>query len=77
MWFWFVVVTETILLTFSLCMLVNIVYAGKDQISPLTIIAIVVPISVIAVVLFVMGYHFLCSRARKKYNVVREENGKQ
>jgi Na+/H+ antiporter NhaD/arsenite permease-like protein len=58
-------------------MLVNIVCAGKDQISPLTIIAIVVPISVITVVLFVMGYYFLCSRARKKYNAVREENGKQ
>jgi preprotein translocase subunit YajC len=57
-------------------MQVNIVYAGKDQISPLTIIAIVVPISV-TVVLFVMGYYFLSRRARKKYNAVREENGKQ
>ncbi|XP_062160720.1 cysteine-rich receptor-like protein kinase 10 isoform X2 [Alnus glutinosa] len=46
---------------------------GKDQISPLTIIAIVVPISV-TVVLFVMGYYFLSRRARKKYNAVREEN---
>jgi preprotein translocase subunit YajC len=58
-------------------MQVDIVYAGKYQISPLTIITIVVPISVSTVVLFVMGYYFLSRRARKKYNAVREENGKQ
>ncbi|GLT54801.1 hypothetical protein SLA2020_279680 [Shorea laevis] len=46
---------------------------GKDKISLLIIIAIVVPISV-AVVLFVMGYCFLRRRAREKYNAVREED---
>jgi uncharacterized membrane protein (DUF485 family) len=55
---------------------VNIVYAGKDKISAVTIVAIVVPISVF-VVLFVMGYCLLTRRARKKYNSVQKENGKQ
>jgi hypothetical protein len=47
-------------------MQVDIVYAGKYQISPLTIITIVVPISVSTVVLFVMGYYFLSRRHYKK-----------
>ncbi|XP_059443150.1 cysteine-rich receptor-like protein kinase 10 [Corylus avellana] len=46
---------------------------GKDKISAVTIIAIVVPISVFGV-LCVMGYCFLTRRARKKYNAVQEEN---
>jgi hypothetical protein len=55
----------------------TVVYAGKDQISKVIIIAIVVPIS-ISILLFVAGYCFLIStRARKKYDAVQEENGKK
>ncbi|GLT69650.1 hypothetical protein SLA2020_417860 [Shorea laevis] len=47
---------------------------GKDKISPLTIVAIVVPISVF-IVLFVIGYRFLMKRrAKEKYNAIQEEN---
>ena len=58
-------------------MQVNIVCAGKDQISAVIIIAIVVPISV-SIVLFVIGYCFLMKRrAKEKYNAIQEENGRQ
>ncbi|XP_059435861.1 cysteine-rich receptor-like protein kinase 10 [Corylus avellana] len=47
---------------------------GKDTISALTIVAIVVPISV-SIVLFVIGYCFVINRrARKKYNAIQQEN---
>jgi preprotein translocase subunit YajC len=56
---------------------VTVVYAGKDQISAVIIIAIVVPISLL-ILLFVAGYCFLISRrARKKYDAIQEENGKR
>ncbi|KAJ4703238.1 Cysteine rich receptor like kinase [Melia azedarach] len=46
---------------------------GKGGISSSTVIAIVAPISVSAV-LFVVGFCFLRRRAKKKYNAVPEEN---
>ncbi|TXG47131.1 hypothetical protein EZV62_026425 [Acer yangbiense] len=46
--------------------------AGKRRISSSVIIAIVVPITV-AAVLFVAGYCFLTRRARKKYNYVPDK----
>ncbi|XP_004295242.1 PREDICTED: cysteine-rich receptor-like protein kinase 25-like [Fragaria vesca subsp. vesca] len=47
-------------------------HGNNDQISPLTIVAIVVPI---AVVLFLVGCIFLKRKTRKKYDAVQEQNG--
>lgn len=49
--------------------------AGKSGISSSTIIAIVAPIAVTAV-LFILGFCFLRRKAKKKYNAVPESNGK-
>ncbi|KAL6283080.1 hypothetical protein ACE6H2_014009 [Prunus campanulata] len=47
---------------------------GKDdQISSLIIVAVVVPI---AILLFLVGCFFFTRRAKKKYNVTQQKNGK-
>jgi len=52
-------------------------YAGKSHISSQSIVAIVVPISIFVVLLFMGFCFFMRWKARKKYNAVQEENGKE
>ncbi|XP_065617512.1 cysteine-rich receptor-like protein kinase 10 [Quercus suber] len=47
---------------------------GEKKLSSITIVAIVIPIAVSVVLLFI-GCCFFCRRARKKYNTLPEENG--
>ncbi|KAJ0080912.1 hypothetical protein Patl1_11012 [Pistacia atlantica] len=49
---------------------------GKIRISSSIIIAIVVPTAVAVVALFISGYCVLSRKAKKKYNVIPEDNGK-
>ncbi|XP_075667641.1 cysteine-rich receptor-like protein kinase 25 isoform X1 [Castanea sativa] len=47
---------------------------GEKKLSSVIIVAIVIPIAVSVVLLFI-GCCFFCRRARKKYNTLPEENG--
>nr|POE70704.1 cysteine-rich receptor-like protein kinase 25 [Quercus suber] len=47
---------------------------GGKKLSSITIVAIVIPIAVSVVLLFI-GCCFFCRRARKKYNTLPDENG--